>query len=95
MTGMVSMGGRDSYAHGFINTLLAASARSESELTPEEKTKRDNERRKLAKEQIRQAKIIKNICPICDGRLVRGKKNKKNDYKRVWTCSQCGSSHNV
>lgn len=49
MTGMVSMGGRDSYAHGFINTLLAASARSESELTPEEKTKRDNERRKLAK----------------------------------------------
>jgi predicted SprT family Zn-dependent metalloprotease len=28
-------------------------------------------------------------CPDCLGKLIRGKKDKKNDYKRAWRCEKC------
>ena len=31
--------------------------------------------------------IQAGLCPYCGVRLIRGKKDKHNDYKRVWTCS--------
>ena len=72
-----------------INTLLAAMAIQDSRLSKEEKVARE-ERRRLAEEQrIRKAKVHQNICPDCDGKLIRGKKDKKFDYKRLWSCNEC------
>ena len=47
------------------------------------------------KERRRQACIRLNTCPTCEGKLDRGKKDKKNDYKRVWICQKCGESHHI
>lgn len=33
--------------------------------------------------------IQQGKCPYCGEKLTRGKKNKQNDYKRVWTCAYC------
>lgn len=46
-------------------------------------------------EQLRKAKIINNDCPTCGGKLVRGKKNKHNGYKRDWACSKCWEVHSI
>ena len=39
--------------------------------------------------------IRQNICPICSGKLTRGKRNKNKDYKRDWTCVQCSSVYTI
>lgn len=78
--------------YAILSSLMAA---SDSKLTAEEKAERKEQRRLLTEERIRQAKVIQNICPNCDGKLIRGKKDRKNDYKRLWTCRDCGSSHNA
>ena len=36
-----------------------------------------------------QQHIQQGICPHCEGKLIRGKKDKKNDYMRTWKCSSC------
>ena len=33
--------------------------------------------------------IQQGVCPHCEGKLIRGKKDKKNDYKRTWKCLNC------
>jgi len=88
---VIGVGGANPYA--LLHSLVAASARERAKLTDEEKAER-RERLRLAEEQrIRRASVLKNICPDCEGDLVRGKKDKKNDYKRVWMCKKCGKSH--
>lgn len=79
--------------YALITSLMVASANSKSKLTAEEKAERVEKIRLLEEERVRRAKIIKNICPNCEGKLIRGKKDKKNDYKRIWNCKDCGSSH--
>jgi hypothetical protein len=81
--------------YALISSLMVASSNQRFKLTEEEKTRRAERRRLSSEERIRQAKIIKNICPACEGKLVRGKRDKKNDYKRLWNCKDCGSSHTV
>ena len=79
--------------YALLHSLVAAHVRENAKLTDEEKAER-RERLKLAEEQrIRRASILRNICPDCEGNLVRGKKDKKNDYKRAWVCNKCGKSH--
>lgn len=51
------------------------------------------ETQELEREQKRKGKIHKNICPDCEGKLSRGKKDKNNDYKRAWHCNLCVKSH--
>jgi uncharacterized protein with PIN domain len=92
---ILGIGGMGGSPYDLISPLLAAAAIRDSKLTKEEKADRAERRRLLAEERLRKAKVIQNICPDCDGKLVRGKKDKKNDYKRVWTCKACGSSHSV
>lgn len=76
-----------------LSSILALAAARRSKLTPEQKQVIE-ERRKLWQEQkIIRAKILQNICPNCEGKLVRGKKDKTNDYKRVWACKDCESRH--
>lgn len=55
-----------------------------------EKSKEEIEK----KQQIRNM-IRKSICPICSGKLNRGIKIKKNDYKRKWTCTNCKSEYTI
>jgi hypothetical protein len=90
---LIGIVGNGASSYAWINSLLVASARNNSKLTAEEKAEREEKRRLLAEERIRKAKIIENVCPACEGKLIRGKKDKKNDYKRMWTCKDCGSSH--
>ncbi|RYI30568.1 hypothetical protein EVU96_09130 [Bacillus infantis] len=83
----------DPYA--LISSLMIASAKERSKLTEEEKAERKERRRLLEEQRVRKALVLKSICPDCEGKLIRGKKDKKNDYKRSWDCSNCGLSHNL
>ena len=49
--------------------------------------------REQFEEQIRQTKIRQSICPVCNNKLVRGKRDKKKDYKRLWDCLFCNKTH--
>lgn len=44
-------------------------------------------------EEVRQARILKNMCPDCSGKLIRGSKQKKHNYKRGWRCIDCNQMH--
>jgi RNase P subunit RPR2 len=90
---LIGIVGNGASPYALISALMMASSRKLPKLTEEEKIKRAERKRLSSEERIRQATIIKNICPACEGKLVRGKKDKKNDYKRLWTCKDCGSSH--
>lgn len=72
-----------------LSTVLAALAVSEATLTKEERMKRKVRREKMEQLRILKTKILNNICPECDGKLMRGKKEKKYNYQRIWTCKEC------
>jgi uncharacterized protein with PIN domain len=78
-----------------ISPLFAAAAIRDSRLSKEEKAERAERLRLFREERERKAKVIQNICPDCDGKLARGKKDKKNNYKRQWNCKDCGNSHSI
>lgn len=46
-------------------------------------------------ERKRQTQIRQQICPKCEGKLTRGKKNKHNGYKREWLCNECFELHTI
>lgn len=75
--------------------LLSAVRIADAKLSPEEKARREHEREAARLERVRQAQIIQNVCPTCEGKLARGKKNKKNEYKRDWKCEACGDTHSL
>ena len=57
---------------------------------PQEEQDRINAQREADQEQKRvNACINQGKCPECLGKLVRGKKDKKNGYKRTWKCLSC------
>lgn len=81
-----------------INSMLVASAHRNANLTVEQKAEREERIRLESEERVRrlrEIKILQSICPDCEGKLIRGKKDKKKDYKRVWSCSSCSNSHMV
>lgn len=47
------------------------------------------------RETKRQTQIRSGVCPSCGGPLTRGKRNKTNDYKREWGCSECFTIHTI
>lgn len=75
--------------------LLAESRKAEARLSEEEREFRKEKRRLASEERYRQSSIVQSVCPSCKGKLVRGKKNKKNDYKRDWKCSKCNEIHSI
>lgn len=71
---------------------LAAMAQHEyNKLTPEEKQARKKEREKRDEEYRVSKCINQGKCPYCDSKLIRGKKDKHNNYIRTWTCLKCDS----
>lgn len=86
---------RDNFGSDPSSTITAMlfAANRKSKYTKEEK---ENIRKNLEEknqERKRTNKIISSICPTCDGKLIRGKKDKKNDYKRIWKCKECNQEH--
>lgn len=79
--------------YALISSMVAASAHADSKLTTEERAEREERRRILEEERIRFSKISQGICPNCNSKLTRGKKDRKNNYKRTWTCNGCGLLH--
>ncbi|MFK3936630.1 hypothetical protein ACI2JA_03820 [Alkalihalobacillus sp. NPDC078783] len=78
-----------STGYGVLNNLLLAAKRENAKLTPEERAEIRARNKELQIRKIRMVKVIKNICPECDGKLKRGKKEKVLSYKRTWNCSCC------
>ncbi|MCA1026983.1 hypothetical protein LCM23_12855 [Cytobacillus kochii] len=76
-----------------INTILASSLLKQSQLTDEEEAVRKEKWRMIEEQTQRKAFMINGICPDCKGKLIRGKKSKKHDYKRLWKCSCCKESY--
>jgi uncharacterized protein with PIN domain len=72
-----------------LTELMAALAVSESKLTPEQKAERAEKRQLTSEQRKRKAMVLQSICPNCESKLVRGKKEKKLGYKRLWTCGKC------
>lgn len=81
--------------YALLSSMMVAAAKQRDQLTEEQKAERAETRRRLSEQRIRHAKIIQNICPDCEGKLVRGKKDKKNNYKRAWNCRDCQNSHSM
>ena len=79
-----------------FDTALMKAKQMEKDLTPEQKAER-KQRRVLAElryeEQQRVTKIAQSICPNCESKLIRGKKDKKMGYKRQWQCTKCEEIH--
>ncbi|MGX1195774.1 hypothetical protein [Metabacillus sp. SLBN-84] len=92
---VIGISGGDPSADILMHVLIAAATRPHSKLTDEQRAEIKEKRRLASEERTRRAKIIKNVCPACDSKLTRGKKDKKNDYKRTWDCTNCGSRHTV
>lgn len=76
-----------------LNSIMVAARRSDSKLTPEELADREKRMKQREEQRILHYKVLKNICPSCDGKLFRGKKDKKRDYKRTWSCKDCESKY--
>jgi len=76
-----------------LETLNARAKSRDAKLTPEEREERDIEHKATRERQRINAKINQGLCPECDGKLLRGKKDKHNDYKRLWTCKSCNRKH--
>lgn len=78
-------------AMNMATSLIKANHEAEKNLSPEELLKRKEERKIAQEKRHVIACVNAGKCPFCQGKLVRGKKDKKNDYKRTWTCSKCES----
>jgi uncharacterized protein with PIN domain len=81
-----------------LSLIMAASAISDSNLTPEQRAVREVKRRAsehLEKQRKVHTMIRQSTCPICNGKLNRGKKDKNNNYKRTWNCTNCESVYTI
>lgn len=81
----------DPYADimGISSSLLERIRMKNARLTPEERQANTERYERLQEERRIKTLIIQNICPSCENKLVRGKKDKKKDYKRDWKCGSC------
>lgn len=92
---VIGMLGNGISPYALISEIVAANARENAKLTPEERAKRNERIRKTEEQRIIRVKVTKSICPSCDGKLTRGKKDKKNDYKRKWACGECKNTYHL
>lgn len=81
--------------YGLALGLLAEGRKAEARLSEEERAQRKEASRLASEERSRRAYINQGTCPSCEGKLIRGKKDKKNNYKRAWVCSKCKELHTM
>lgn len=95
-TTMGIIGNRDDNALilALASSLITGAGRR-AKRTQAEKDAMDAQIQAKRDEEVRQARILKNICPNCEGKLVRGRKQKHNDYKRAWRCVDCTKVHSM
>jgi len=70
--------------------LMTQQSKNRFKSLPQEEQDRITSEREAIKEQKRvNACINQGLCPDCLSKLIRGKKDKKNGYKRTWNCLKC------
>lgn len=86
-------------AYGIISSMpveIAASLMTNTSLISKtERARRNVVYARWKAEEARKSSIRLNVCPLCEGKLVRGKRSKKNDHKREWSCQKCGEVHYI
>ena len=85
---------RNPYGDPYLSMMelldLTQQAKKEFKSLPQEEQDRITSEREAIQEQKRvNACINQGKCPKCLGKLIRGKKDKKNGYKRTWKCLSC------
>lgn len=75
--------------------MLGANQKYKEKYTKEEREIMRQEREVSRLEEIRCSQVRQGICPSCEGKLIRGKKDKRNNYKRSWECKECEEVHLV
>jgi len=85
---------RNPYGDPYLSMMelldLTQQAKKEFKSLPQEEQDRITSEREAIQEQKRaNACINQGLCPDCLGKLIRGKKDKKNGYKRTWNCVKC------
>ncbi|MEM5592805.1 hypothetical protein AAHH67_15550 [Niallia circulans] len=75
-----------------LQQIVATNAINKSKLTKKQVEERERESKKHEEMRVRKAKVMNNICPDCDGKLNRGKKEKELNYERTWKCGCCEGS---
>lgn len=78
-----------------VKMMLGANRNYNEKYTKEERERMRQEREAIRNEEIRCSHIRSGICPSCEGKLVRGKKDKRHNYKRSWECKECKEVHLV
>ena len=88
------MNSNNPYGYPFptITSLLLLAQREENKFKalPQEEQDRITTQREHEQEYKRvNVCIQQGKCPYCEGKLIRGKKDKRNNYKRTWKCLKC------
>lgn len=76
-----------------VAMMLSANRNFNEKYTKEQQLEMKQNREAIRKEEVRCANIRQGICPSCEGKLIRGKKDKRNNYKRSWDCKECKEMH--
>ncbi len=70
--------------------LMAQEGRKKRSDLPKEERERIERERLKVEEATRVARVLMSgKCPGCNAKVIRGKKDKKMDYKRKFTCPKC------
>lgn len=72
-----------------LQQIVATNAINKSKLTKKQVEEIELDSKKREEMRVRKAKVMNNICPDCEGKLSRGKKEKKLNYERTWKCNSC------
>lgn len=77
-----------------IGTMLNESnKRLNAKYSKEEREELNRKMEQHREEEARKCLIHQSICPSCNAKLIRGKKDKRNEYKRKWECTACDTTH--
>lgn len=78
-----------------MSMCLEANRKYNEKYSKEEREKMKQERETIRREEVRRSQVRQSICPSCKSQLIRGKKDKRNNYKRSWECRECKEVHLV
>ncbi len=81
------------YNLSLLTSLMIKAKQKDAKLTPEEREEKDRRIQERREKERIEYSINQGKCPKCDSKLSRGKKDKNNNYKRLWTCLNCDSKY--